>query len=111
MDLTATRQDLFWKIIQALMVVVFLHHALQPILSLAGIFPWKAKSVLKKILKIAGALLAVILLVGGLFLAHTWYFKPVNINLFFARTMMQIMMESPELLSMVRVLEPIGING
>ena len=66
---------------------------------------------LKKILKITGALLAVVLLVGGLFLAHTWYFKPVNINLFFARTMMQVMGESPELLSMVRVLEPIGING
>jgi uncharacterized protein (DUF885 family) len=65
----------------------------------------------KKILKIAGSLLAVVLLIGGLFLAHTWYFKPVNINLFFARTMLQIMVESPELLSMVRVLEPIGING
>ena len=65
----------------------------------------------KKILKIAGALLAVILLVGGLFLAHTWYFKPVNINLFFARTMLQTMLESPELLSTVRVLEPIGITG
>jgi len=65
----------------------------------------------KKILKIAGALLAVILLVGGLFLAHTWYFKPVNINLFFARTMLQTMLESPELLSTVRVLEPVGITG
>jgi uncharacterized protein (DUF885 family) len=66
---------------------------------------------LRKTLKVAGTLLAVVLLLGGLFLAHTWYFKPVNINLFFARTMMQIMVESPELLSMVRVLEPIGING
>jgi uncharacterized protein (DUF885 family) len=66
---------------------------------------------LKKILKIAGMLFAVILLVGGLFLAHTWFFKPVNINLFFARTMMQIMMDSPEMLSTLRVLEPIGITG
>lgn len=66
---------------------------------------------LKKILKIAGMLFAVILLVGGLFLAHTWFFKPVNINLFFARTMMQIMMDSPEMLSTIRVLEPIGITG
>ena len=66
---------------------------------------------LKKILKIAGLLFAVILLVGGLFLAHTWYFKPVSINLFFARTMMQIMMDSPQLLSTIRVLEPIGITG
>jgi uncharacterized protein (DUF885 family) len=66
---------------------------------------------LKKILKITGMLFAVILLVGGLFLAHTWFFKPVNINLFFARTMMQIMMDSPEMLSTIRVLEPIGITG
>ncbi len=67
--------------------------------------------ILKKILKITGALLAVVLLVGGLFLAHTWYFKPVNINLFFARTMMQVMVQSPEMLSTLRVLEPIGIKG
>jgi uncharacterized protein (DUF885 family) len=71
----------------------------------------KLMRIFKKILKIAGALLAVILLVGGLFLAHTWYFKPVNINLFFGRTMLQIMTESPELLSTLRVLEPIGIKG
>lgn len=66
---------------------------------------------IQKILKIGGALLAVILLLGGLFLAHTWYFKPVNINLFFGRTMMQIMTESPELLSTLRLLEPFGIKG
>ena len=65
----------------------------------------------KKILKITGGLLAVLIIVGGLFLAHTWYFKPVNINLFFARTMIQVMAESPEMLSSLRVLEPLGITG
>ena len=65
----------------------------------------------KKILKITGTLLLVVLVAGGLFLAHSWYFKPVNINLFFARTMMQVMLESPEMLSSLRVLEPIGITG
>jgi uncharacterized protein (DUF885 family) len=65
----------------------------------------------KKILKITGGLLAVLIVVGGLFLAHTWYFKPVNINLFFARTMIQVMAESPEMLSSLRVLEPMGITG
>ena len=65
----------------------------------------------KKILKIAGTLLLVVIVAGGLFAAHTWYFKPVNINLFFARTMMQIMLESPEMLSSLRVLEPLGITG
>ena len=43
MPLTDTRRDTLWKIIQALMVVIFLHHALQPLLALAGFFPWKAK--------------------------------------------------------------------
>ncbi|NNK37040.1 MAG: DUF885 family protein, partial [Xanthomonadales bacterium] len=67
--------------------------------------------IFKKILKYGGILLAVLIVVGGLFAAHTWYFKPVNINLFFARTMMQMMAESPEMMSTLRVLEPIGIKG
>jgi uncharacterized protein (DUF885 family) len=71
----------------------------------------KSMRILKKILKIGGIVLTVVIVVGGLFLAHTWYFKPVNINLFFARTMLQIMLESPELLSTLRVLEPFGIEG
>ena len=65
----------------------------------------------KKILKVIGLLLAVVIVVGGLFLAHTWYFKPVNINLFFGRTMLQIMLQSPEMLSSLHVLEPLGITG
>ena len=66
---------------------------------------------LKKILKITGGLLALVLVIGGLFLAHTWYFKPVNINLFFGRTMLQAMLESPEALSTLRIFEPLGIRG
>jgi uncharacterized protein (DUF885 family) len=66
---------------------------------------------LKKILKFAGISLSVVIVAAGLFLAHTWYFKPVNINLFFARTMLQIMLDSPEMLSSLRVLEPFGITG
>jgi uncharacterized protein (DUF885 family) len=65
----------------------------------------------KKVLKIGGIVLAVVIVAGGLFFAHTWYFKPVSINLFFARTMMQFMAESPEMLSRLRVLEPIGLKG
>jgi uncharacterized protein (DUF885 family) len=55
--------------------------------------------------------LAVVIVAGGLLLAHTWYFKPVNVNLFFGRTMLQIMLQSPEMLSSLRVLEPLGITG
>jgi len=65
----------------------------------------------KKTLKWAGMLLAAAVLMGGAFLAHTWYFKPVNINLFFARAFLQVALQSPEMLSSLRVLEPLGITG
>ena len=65
----------------------------------------------KKILKILGSLLGVVVVLGGLFLVHTWYFKPLTIDLFFARTFLQIGLESPEMMSSIRVLEPFGIKG
>ena len=66
---------------------------------------------LKKLLKIVGVLLVLAILAGGSFFVHVWYFKPYDINLFFARTALQFALESPELLSSVRVLEPLGIDG
>ncbi len=65
----------------------------------------------KKILKFTGSLLGVVLVLGGLFVFHTWYFKPLTIDLFFARTFMKIALDSPEMMSSIRVLEPFGING
>ncbi len=66
---------------------------------------------LRKIIKWAGLALALVLLAGGLFLAHTWYFKPVNINLFFARTALKMALDSPEMLTSLHMLENIGIEG
>jgi uncharacterized protein (DUF885 family) len=65
----------------------------------------------KKILKWFGIAFAVVLLLGGAFLAHSWYFKPVNINIFFARAFLQVALESPEMLSSIHVLEQFGIKG
>ena len=65
----------------------------------------------KKIMKWLGLTLAVVLLVGSAFIAHTWYFKPVNINLFFGRAFFQVALQSPEMLSSIHVLEQFGING
>ena len=48
---------------------------------------------------------------GGAFIAHSWYFKPVNINIFFARAFLQVALESPEMLSSIHVLEQFGIKG
>ena len=65
---------------------------------------------LKKILKVLACLLLVLLLVGAAFFVHVWYFKPFNVNLFFARTALQFALDSPEMLSSIRVLEPMGIE-
>ena len=65
----------------------------------------------KKILKWLGLSLAVILVLGGVFITHSWYFKPVNINIFFARAFLQVALESPEMLSSIHVLEQFGIKG
>ena len=65
----------------------------------------------KKIMKWLGLTLVVVLLLGGAFAAHTWYFKPVNINLFFARSFLKVALESPEMLSSIHVLEQFGIKG
>lgn len=65
----------------------------------------------KKIMKWFGLTLTVVVLLGGAFLAHSWYFKPVNINIFFARSFLKIALESPEMLSSIHVLEQFGING
>jgi uncharacterized protein (DUF885 family) len=67
--------------------------------------------IFKKILKIIGSIVGLAIILGGLFIAHTWYFKPLTINLFFARTFLQIGLESPEMMSSIRVLEKFGIKG
>ena len=66
---------------------------------------------LKKLLKYGAILMVIVVVSVGAFLAHTWYFKPLTIDLFFARTFLQMGLESPEMLSSLRVLEPLGIKG
>ena len=67
--------------------------------------------IFKKVMKWAGLSLALLLVLGGAFIAHSWYFKPVNINIFFARAFLQVALESPEMLSNIHVLEQFGIKG
>ena len=56
------------------------------------------------------ALLGVMLLAVGL-LAHTWYFKPLSINWFYARSFLKFVLDEPELLTHVRILESVGIRS
>ena len=67
--------------------------------------------IFKKILKWTGISLLVLVLLAGGFVAQTWYFKPVNINLFFGRTFLKFALQSPEMLSQIHVLESFGISG
>ncbi|TDR23696.1 DUF885 domain-containing protein [Marinicella litoralis] len=66
---------------------------------------------MKKLFKYLGALMLLVVLLASAFFVHVWYFKPYDINLFFGRTALQFALESPEMLSSVRVLEGFGIDG
>ncbi len=66
---------------------------------------------IKRLLKWFGALLLVLLLVVGLLAAHTWYFKPLSINWFYGKVFLQFALDNPEMLTQMRLLEPIGIKG
>jgi len=67
--------------------------------------------IFKKVLKWVGLTLVLLMVLCGAFIAHSWYFKPVNINIFFARAFLQVALESPEMLSSIHVLEQFGIKG
>jgi len=64
----------------------------------------------KKIIRAIAALVLLLVLAATAFFIHVWYFKPYSIDLFFGRTALKLALESPELLSSVRVLEPLGID-
>jgi len=66
---------------------------------------------IKKVLLWFLAILLVVLVAGGSFIAHEWNAKPVFINNFFNRFALKIALDSPETLSSLHFLEPMGING
>lgn len=65
----------------------------------------------KRILKWAGVSLGVVVVLAGALLAHTWYFKPLSINWFYNRTMIQFALDDPQTLSQLGILDSIGIRG
>lgn len=54
-------------------------------------------------------LLALLLAVTALGV-HTWYFKPLNIEWFYTRVFLQFALDNPEMLTQIRLLEPLGIK-
>ncbi len=65
----------------------------------------------KRLFKWVGVLLLLVLVSGSLLAAHTWYFKPVSINWFYGKVFLQFAFDSPEMLTQLRLLEPLGIKG
>ena len=66
---------------------------------------------IKRIFKWLGLLLLLVLVTGGALAAHTWYFKPLSVNWFYSRVFLQFALDNPEMLTQMRLLEPIGIKG
>ena len=62
---------------------------------------------IKKILKIIGGLLGVALLVGTVFVINTIYFRPFSVGVFYEKVFFEFALDSPELLSSLRILEQI----
>lgn len=49
-------------------------------------------------------LVLLLLVLGGAFFVHVWYFKPYSINWFYGRTFAQFALDSPQMLSSMRIL-------
>jgi uncharacterized protein (DUF885 family) len=55
-------------------------------------------------------ILLLLLVVGGVWVTNLIWFRPFNINHFYERIFIEFALKNPELLSSLRMLEPIGIN-
>ena len=66
---------------------------------------------MKRTLKWFGLILLVLLMIATALALHTWYAKPVAIGWFYNRVFMQFAIDNPELLTQLRMLEPVGIHS
>src|SRR4029079_11120314 len=66
---------------------------------------------MKRVLKRTGGVLLALALLAGLLTAHTWFFKPISIDWFYARVFLRLALDNPELLTQLRILEPAGIRS
>jgi len=66
---------------------------------------------MKRFFKWSGGILGLLVLAAGLLLAHTIWFKPLKIDWFFDRALIEVALDDPELLSQIGVLDSIGIRG
>ncbi|MEM9102603.1 MAG: DUF885 domain-containing protein [Pseudomonadota bacterium] len=65
---------------------------------------------IKKTFKWLGMITLLLLMAASVWLINAIWFKPFNINTFFNRVTIEFALESPELLSSLRILESFGLN-
>ncbi|MBX3696469.1 MAG: DUF885 domain-containing protein [Dokdonella sp.] len=61
---------------------------------------------MRKLLKWLVRLILVVVVVAGIAFVHVWYFKPYKIDWFYARVFGQFALQSPQMLSSMRILPP-----
>ena len=59
---------------------------------------------MKRLLRFLFGLVVLVLVLGGVFFAHVWYFKPAKVDWFYTRTFAKFALDSPEMLSNMRIL-------
>jgi len=59
---------------------------------------------MKRLLRFLLGLVVLVLVLGGVFFAHVWYFKPDKVEWFYTRTFAKFALDSPEMLSNMRIL-------
>ena len=66
---------------------------------------------MKRVFKWIGITVLVLVVLAAALAAHTWYAKPLSVNWFYTRVFAQFALDNPELLTRLRMLEPLGIRG
>ncbi len=66
---------------------------------------------LKRVLKWLGGILLVLLVVAAVFIVNTIWFRPWSLNVFYEKVFIEFVLNEPELLSTLGLVEQFGITG
>lgn len=65
----------------------------------------------KRVLKWLGGILLLLLLVAGIFIVNAVWFRPWSLNVFYEKVFLQFVLEEPELLTSLGLVEQFGITS
>lgn len=66
---------------------------------------------MKRVFKWIGIVFLTLLTLLTALALHTWYAKPLSIDWFYTKVFASVALDNPELLTQLRLLEPVGIRG